>query len=98
VIRNFQFAFSKNEYLDIWVQVLEKAYAKAFGSYYNINGGFVVHAIRDLTGSPYERITDLDKQDASKLFERLRLYHKRNYLITLSTNADTYFSTKRDDG
>jgi hypothetical protein len=36
---------------------LEKAYAKAYGSYMNIEAGITGRALRDLTGAPYEFIT-----------------------------------------
>lgn len=34
--------------------LLEKAYAKVYGSYKNIEGGNPAIAMRDLTGAPYE--------------------------------------------
>ena len=37
---------------ELWVILLEKAYAKAFGSFDQISGGSPVEAIRDLTGAP----------------------------------------------
>lgn len=37
---------------ELWVMILEKAYAKLFGSYYLLNGGFVNEAMLDLTGCP----------------------------------------------
>ena len=37
---------------ELWVMLLEKAYAKIHGSYYLIKGGFVNEALIDLTGCP----------------------------------------------
>lgn len=34
--------------------LIEKAYAKAYGSYQRIEGGNPAIALRDLTGAPYE--------------------------------------------
>ena len=50
---------------EIWVLVLEKAWAKVFGSYQRIEGGSAGEALYPLTGSPqtqfyHDEITDLD--------------------------------------
>jgi calpain-15 len=42
----------------MWVMVLEKAYAKMYGSYARIDGGNPAMALRDLTGAPYENKDD----------------------------------------
>ena len=55
---NYDLAFSKTEQRELWVILLEKAYAKAYGSYWEIVGGDPVHALRDLTGAPYDRVED----------------------------------------
>lgn len=34
----------------MWVMLLEKAYAKVFGSYYNIQSGISTEVMRALTG------------------------------------------------
>lgn len=43
----------KDEFKNIWPMIIEKAYAKMFGSYQNISGGPVDGALADLTnGAP----------------------------------------------
>lgn len=49
-------AFSSTDQKELWVILLEKAYAKVYGNYWEIVGGDPVHALRDLTGAPYDRI------------------------------------------
>ena len=36
----------------MWVVLLEKAFAKVFGSYYAIEAGCPMEAISDITGAP----------------------------------------------
>ena len=49
---------------EAWVLLLEKAYAKAYGSYQRINSGDPIHFLRELTGAPYARITPIISQAA----------------------------------
>ena len=63
--RKWDLAFSKTDQNELWVILLEKAYAKCFGSYFEIIGGDPVHALRDLTGAPYDRIENFDDLDAA---------------------------------
>ncbi|KRX08451.1 hypothetical protein PPERSA_12932 [Pseudocohnilembus persalinus] len=45
-------AFSKANGNELWVLLLEKAYAKMYGSYSRIEGGYSQEAYFDLTGAP----------------------------------------------
>ena len=44
--------FAKCHANEMWVMILEKAYAKLHGNYYLLRGGFVNEALIDLTGCP----------------------------------------------
>lgn len=46
--------FSKNNGGELWVMLLEKAYAKVFGSYQAIESGLTGIALNALTGAPFE--------------------------------------------
>jgi hypothetical protein len=49
-----QIIFNKTADNELWVMLLEKAWAKAYGGYDNIDGGFSRDALHDLTGAPTE--------------------------------------------
>lgn len=46
--------FSRSNGNELWVLLIEKAYAKAHGNYYTLRGGFANEGMMDLTGSPTE--------------------------------------------
>lgn len=50
--KNRRPAFTRSSLSEIWVCILEKAWAKLFRSYHNIESGFCREALRDLTGAP----------------------------------------------
>ena len=52
--------FSRTQENEIWVLILEKAYAKVFGSYLCIESGHSSESMQDLTGAPYEYFEDKD--------------------------------------
>lgn len=63
-------AFSKANGNELWVIILEKAWAKLHNSYERIEAGFSHEVMRDLTGAPSYDI-EIDEED---LFEKLLDY------------------------
>lgn len=53
--------FSRSNGNELWVLLLEKAYAKVYGRYDKIVGGIAAFALRELTGAPYEFFYEDDK-------------------------------------
>jgi len=77
-------AFSKANGNELWVLLLEKAYAKVYGSFSKIVNGMSGKAINDLTGAPYETL-DLTTKD--KALEYLCYGKKNNFLMTCSSKS-----------
>ena len=49
-------AFSQTRSNELWVLILEKAWAKIYGSYKQIEAGYPEEALHDLTGAPVKKI------------------------------------------
>jgi hypothetical protein len=64
--------FSKCNGNELWVLLMEKAFAKCHGNYVAIQSGFSYEALMDLTGAPYKNVSFPDPEkttDSSKLDE-----------------------------
>ena len=70
---------------EVWVMILEKAFAKACGSYANIIGGLPDEAFQCLTGYPSSRLK-LDEDSWKTLTGAV----KKKYLMCTCTNADQH--------
>ena len=60
--------FTKGNGKELWVVILEKAWAKVHGDYLSIIGGFSDEAFRDLTGAP-SRMVDLRNESEEKIWK-----------------------------
>ena len=87
----FHFRAHGNE---LWVLLVEKAYAKSCGSYENIRFGYCFEALLDLTGAPFRNIKLDDPYLAlaarsDKLWLELLEYDRRGCLLCASTPGDS---------
>ena len=69
---------------EMWVLLLEKAWAKRFGSYWVIDAGLTEDALRDLTGGPCEAI---DIEDET-LWEKVHSANAKDYIMTAGSTGD----------
>ena len=73
------FAHSRDNML--WVSMLEKAYAKAYGSFQAIDGGRAEDALKDLTGAPYSYFKEELKTRSDLLWSLVDRYDRSGYLM-----------------
>ena len=81
---------------ELWVQLLEKVYAKACGSYKATEAGYPFEALINLTGAPYASIRLQGEDDwklkksisDGSLFRQLKLNDDKGYLQTASTSGE----------
>ena len=72
--------FSRNSGNELWVILLEKAYAKVVGSYEKIEGGIPYLALCDITGMPAKRIAVRD-YDPDELWRKLTKFDEKDYAM-----------------
>lgn len=87
--------FSRSNNNEMWVMLMEKAYAKLHGSYQALSQGFTKHAMIDLTGCPTEfREIPREKDNfddvedfANELFDYLMNADEEGHLILTETSG-----------
>ena len=75
---------------EIWVSLLEKAYAKAYGGYSRIQHGNAVCALRDLTGAPMVRIDCAGPLD--RVWQELSEHFEKGFVMCGTVAAGVNFS------
>ena len=89
-------AFTKSVGEELWVILLEKAWAKANKNYENIEAGDPVEAFSFLTGAPsFQLYNGNDKKKIEENWQKLLLFDKNNYIICVSA-GDSENSTPKD--
>ena len=75
--------FSSANGNELWVILLEKAWAKLHGSYERIEAGFAENVLHDLTGAPSEVI----ETDDEKLFEKMKFADQNKWSMAASAGS-----------
>ena len=81
-------AYSRTNGKEMWVIMLEKAWAKIHGSYERIEWGDTQTAVRDLTGAPGETYDLKDKEMTPEdIWDKLVEADKNRYIICCSVDS-----------
>jgi hypothetical protein len=87
--------FTRANGKELWVILLEKAWAKVNGGYLNISGGNTVHSLFTLTGFPCTRVVhEREARHPNKLWESILESEQRDDIMC----ASTYGITDDDEG
>lgn len=80
---------------EIWVNIVEKAYAKMYGSYSKIFGGKAHFVMAEFTGGfPSEIILDQFTHNVNALWRKLQSYNENKYIMAAGSppGSDTTYS------
>ena len=86
----FARCFDPNE---LWVSMMEKAYAKLFNCYQNLDGGATMLALCDLTGGSPETFNFQDEETANEIkdgsfWDRIKNNSKESFLMGCALTSD----------
>ena len=76
--------------MEIWVLLLEKAWAKIYGSYHRIEVGNTGEALPVLTGAPSQTLThsEFSEREMDKLWHTVLEADVRNLIMTTAAISD----------
>ena len=88
-----EFYFSCSFQNEIWVSLIEKAWAKVNGSYANIDYGGYSYEVFDILTEAYSEHIKIEDNDKEKIWEILVNSYKRKYLMTVATKKFNFIET-----
>ena len=85
--------FASGMHNEIWVLILEKAYAKVHGSYFLLKGGYVNEALVDLAGCPTSCYSLQEDQvqhfiQNGQFWELMKYFQTEGYLLSMTTPGE----------
>ena len=91
-------AFTKTETNELWVLLLEKAWAKTYFSYDNIEAGLTRECLHDLTGAPTKTLWTYEEYEKVELWENILKGEQKNWVMTAGSNDSENSEDISDQG
>ena len=85
--RNNQFVYAQTPDGELWVMLLEKAWAKLHGSFSRVEGGTTVHAAQQLLGSPAYFREHNEIEDVDGAWEAFKKCCRDSYIMNSSSKG-----------
>lgn len=87
---SYQPAFNHTKTNELWVMLIEKAWAKVHGGYYNISAGLTREALRDLTGASAKTYFLDTKKDIEKVWQKMIEAQTKKFIMTAGSDDLSY--------
>ena len=85
-----QFAFGSSRGNELWLSLLEKAWAKINGCYAKIGCGGTPNEVFDVLTEAYSEYYSVNKNNKDELWEKMLDSKNKGYVMTAGTSADVY--------
>lgn len=91
------FCSNKQQPNELWGSLLEKAYAKVYGSYENLEAGQTYDALIDMSGGIQEQIdlTDMSSSERNKFWNTIFTSFNKKSIIGCSIHPDPHVKEAR---